>query len=353
MNRVLERLAILILCITGFAIQDGYTEPVAVGLGLVVVSIVVQLLSGTWMAAVLLFVVCGVAGWIPMVFCALPLLMYEALWEKKWYLVLPSLLVFRNGVDALLPAQYVIALAGAGVAFLLYLVTSRSEEAAERFHTLRDELAEKNEMLASQNERLTEAQNNEVHLATLRERNRIAREIHDNVGHMLTRSLLQSGALLVANKDEKLREPLEELRDTLDQAMTSIRESVHDLHDESIDLQAVIQDHLRTAEHLFQTELTYTVGDTMPSTVKLCMAGVVKEAVSNAVKHSNGDTLSVRLGEKPGVYELEIRDNGSNARIGGTGIGLSNMRERVEEVRGSIRFDASASGFTVIVGVPK
>ena len=45
-------------------------------------------------------------------------------------------------------------------------------------------------------------QDYEIYLATLKERNRIAREIHDNVGHMLTRSILQLGALSVINKDE-------------------------------------------------------------------------------------------------------------------------------------------------------
>jgi len=278
--------------------------------------------------------------------------MYEAMWEEKWYLVLPSLLVFRNGYP-LLAGQYIVALAGAGVAVLIYYRVSRIEEATDRFHRVRDELAEKNVRLASQNERLTEAQNIEVHLATLKERNRIAREIHDNVGHMLTRSLLQSGALLVANKDENLREPLEDLRDTLDQAMTSIRESVHDLHDESIDLQAVLQENLKIAEQLFKTTLNYEIGDGMTSPVKLCIAGVTKEAVSNAVKHSTGDTLTVSVTEKPGVYDLVIRDNGRTAAIRENGIGLSNMRERVEQVRGSIRFEADADGFKVMASVPK
>ena len=357
MNRFYERVAILLLCLAGFAMQDSYIEPVAVGLGLLALSVVVQILSGTWVAAALIFIASGVSGWVPSVFCGLPILTYEAMWEEKWFLVLPSLLVFRN-IQALTPAQYIIAMAGAGVAVILYFLVSKFEKALERFHTLRDELAGKNEMLASQNERLTEAQNNEVHLATLRERNRIAREIHDNVGHMLTRSLLQSGALIIANKDENLKEPLEGLRDTLDQAMTSIRESVHDLHDESIDLQAVILENLKTAEHRFRVTLNYGVESRMPSPMKLCLAGVVKEAVSNAVKHSNGDELTVTVSEKPGVFEMEVRDNGHPGNTDFTdmqsgGIGLANMRERVDQVQGRIHFDATADGFVVRVAIPR
>ena len=332
---------------------DGYIEPVVIGISIVLVSVLVQLCSGTWLATVLIFstaVVCGC--WVPSLFCGMPLLVYEAMWEKRWYLVMPSILIFRE-LGSLQPAQYVIAFAGAAIAVLLYFLVSRIEDAVEKYHVLRDELAEKNMMLVSQNKRLKEAQNNEVHLATLKERNRIAREIHDNVGHMLTRSLLQSGALMIANKDENLKEPLEGLNSTLDQAMTSIRESVHDLHDESIDLQAVIGENLKTAENRFTTSFNYEIKDGLPTSVKLCFAGIVKEAVSNAVRHSNGDALSVTVKEKPGVYELTVSDNGKTDEIHQTGIGLANMRERVEQVHGNITFEAKETGFTVNANVPR
>ena len=58
-------------------------------------------------------------------------------------------------------------------------------------------------------------QDYEIYLATLKERNRIAREIHDNVGHMLTRSILQLGALSVINKDETVGEAINDLSGTL------------------------------------------------------------------------------------------------------------------------------------------
>ena len=331
---------------------DSYIEPVVAAISIILMSVLVQLFSGTWLASAIIFstaVVCGC--WVPLLFCGLPLLVYEAMWEERWYFVLPVLLVFRE-TDSLAPAQYIIAFAGAAVSVLLYFLVSRIEEAVDKYHVLRDELVEKNDMLESQNKRLKEAQNNEVHLATLKERNRIAREIHDNVGHMLTRSLLQSGALMIANKDENLKEPLEGLNQTLDQAMTSIRESVHDLHDESIDLQAVIGENLKTAENRFATSFSYEIKAGLPTSVKLCFAGVVKEAVSNAVKHSNGDAVSISVGEKPGVYELSISDNGSSTIIRDTGIGLSNMRERVEQVHGHIEFNTD-NGFSVNVSVPR
>ena len=57
-------------------------------------------------------------------------------------------------------------------------------------------------------------QDYEINLATLNERNRIARDIHDNVGHLLTRSILQIGALLTIYKDNTIKEGLNSIKDT-------------------------------------------------------------------------------------------------------------------------------------------
>ena len=93
---------------------------------------------------------------------------------------------------------------------------------------MRDTDTELKLVMEQRNRELLEKQDNEIYLATLRERNRIAREIHDNVGHMLSRSILQVGALATICKEETIRQQLAGINDTLNQAMNSIRESVHD-----------------------------------------------------------------------------------------------------------------------------
>ena len=90
--------------------------------------------------------------------------------------------------------------------------------------------------------KLLEKQDYEIQVATLNERNRIAREIHDSVGHLLSRSILQLGALKAVHRQEpELNAQLDTLKSTLSQAMDSIRESVHDLHEESIDLRSQLE----------------------------------------------------------------------------------------------------------------
>ncbi len=106
---------------------------------------------------------------------------------------------------------------------------------------LRDDTYEKTVLLVEKNRELLEKQEYEIRLATLNERSRIAREIHDHVGHLLSRSILQIGALMVTETDEKKKENLDHIRCPLSQAMDSMRTSLHGLHDESIDLKTQVQ----------------------------------------------------------------------------------------------------------------
>ncbi len=350
MNRLLEKCAVLTICLLGFAMSDGMMLPVAATLLTVAASAAVQIFSGKTAAAVIIAAGAALCGFVPTLICAIPLILYDALCERKWWLVLPAVTA-AAGLVPLRQTQIMIAAAGILIALILYTRVNRLESSVRKLTALRDEITEKNMQLTAQNRKFAAAQDNEIHLATLRERNRIAREIHDNVGHMLTRSILQTGALQILNKDDALREQLDDLKDTLDGAMTSIRESVHDLHDNSIDLKKTLTD--LTATDRFHTELHYDAGEHIPGAVKLCIAGIVKEGVSNAVRHSDGDRLTVIFREHPAFYQLLVEDNGKNAEIRRGGIGLRNMEDRAADVGGHISFTASEQGFRIFMTVPK
>jgi signal transduction histidine kinase len=332
--------------------SDSFSEPVIVTIVTIAFSAAAQLLTGRFAAYVLIMGCSLLCGAFPLFFCTVPIMLYDALWEKKWWLVLPAAAVLFR-FDSLKIGQLMVTAAAIAVTIIVYNRISGLEKTVEKLTLLRDEVAGKNRQLSEQNMRLAQAQDNEIHLATLKERNRIAREIHDNVGHMLTRSLLQSGALIVINKDEQLREPLESLRSTLDSAMTSIRESVHDLHDDSIDLKKVIEDSISTVDSRFTVSLDCDVSENMAGNVKLCMIGVIKEGLSNAVKHSNGNRIAIVIREHPAFYQLMLEDNGSCSEINESGIGLKNMTDRAAALGGRITFTPSPEGFKIFMSVPK
>lgn len=152
--------------------------------------------------------------------------------------------------------------------------------------------------------------NADIHAATLSERNRIAREIHDNVGHMLTRSLLQVGALKVIAGDDALDEPLTELQNTLNTAMTNVRTSVHDLHDDAIDLESTLHEII-DGVNTTKISLEYDVEGTLPNPIKYAFIAIVKEADNNIQKHSNAKMLPSSLYASRILSCLSIADNGT------------------------------------------
>lgn len=245
-------------------------------------------------------------------------------------------------------------------AFLAYK-TVRQNQLETEVRKIRDEATEINLKLAAQNKAIMKKQDYEIHLATLSERNRIAREIHDNVGHMLSRTILQIGALLVVYKDNPVCQQLESIHGTLDQAMTSIRESVHDLHDDSIDLKMSLKECARDIEAKFKVTIDYDISSDMPREVKYCIISIVKEALSNAVKHSNGNMIHIIVREHPGFYQLSVTDNGTSTTthsldmdqlMNQSGIGIRNIKDRVDALQGTLRIH-NKTGFQIFVSIPR
>lgn len=352
MARLLDKLVILMICAIGLCSDNSWERPVVVLLISAALTLFSQLWDNVKVSTILVVVWAVSCIFFPIMICTLPLILFEALSLRRPWLIVPAFAALGRA-DELTMVQFVITAVGSLCAWIIYSRISRLEAEVDKLHALRDTTAESNIQLSMENHQLAEAQDNEIRLATLRERNRIAREIHDNVGHMLTRSLLQSGALLVINKDEAMREPLESLRDTLDSAMTSIRASVHDLHDESVDLHKIIDDCIASVDSRFRVELDYDAGDTIPADIRLCFAGVIKEGINNAVKHSTGDRIRITVREHPGLYQLVVADNGSCTEIHETGIGLKNMRERAASVGGHITFTPSREGFRIFMSVQR
>lgn len=89
-------------------------------------------------------------------------------------------------------------------AVLLAYCTRQATELKRNLIRLRDTSTELSLVMREKNRKLLEEQDTEIYMATLKERNRIAREIHDNVGHMLSRAILQMGALSTVYEEEPL-----------------------------------------------------------------------------------------------------------------------------------------------------
>lgn len=237
-------------------------------------------------------------------------------------------------------------------ATLLQYSIKKSETLTEELKQFRDTSKEHELFIEEKNRRLREQQDAELYTATLKERNRIAREIHDNVGHLLTRSLLQVGAIKTINQNEVLKDLLESLHETLNTAMTSIRNSVHDLHNESIDLHSAIQEIIDNVTTFF-IQFDYDIHTDVAKNIKFCFIAITKEAINNTLKHSNATKMEILIQEHPAFYQLLIQDNGTNpSQTILDGIGIRNMKDRVKSLNGTIKI-SNETGFKILISIFK
>lgn len=284
----------------------------------------------------------------------LPLLLYDSMWYS-FYWGLAGVLFYYPAREIYTEWMSMLWLLTAFLAVYMAYKSEKNDRLDADIIHLRDTDTELKLVMEQRNRELLEKQDNEIYLATLRERNRIAREIHDNVGHMLSRSILQVGALATICKEETIRQQLAGINDTLNQAMNSIRESVHDLHDDAIDLRQAAYEAVKDMRKNYDVHIEYDMSAHIPRNVKYCFIAIVKEGMSNIIKHSNADKVDIIFREHPGFYQLYIEDNGSvshSVEESDHGIGISNMRERVEALGGTLNI-RQKNGFRIFATVRK
>ena len=247
-------------------------------------------------------------------------------------------------------------------ATLLSLRTAQLEREQERMRRTRDELQERALALEARNRDLADRQDYEVELATLAERARIAREIHDNVGHQLTRASLQTEALRVVHANEPgVAADFADVKRTVDEALQLVRSSVHALNDNAANLSVQLERIVEGARSDGGPQIELEVlAEHAPANVANCFAAVLREALSNTIRHACAHAVTVRCMEHPSFYQLIVTDDGAGgAQASGRnvtgGMGLGSMRERVEALGGTFTAGprAGTGGWRVFATVPK
>jgi signal transduction histidine kinase len=282
----------------------------------------------------------------------LPLVFYDVILNKHRLIYIFALMPIIRNQGYLSDRIIFITFSFMALTIILKLRTNSTSKLKMEYLSFRDKASELSLLLEEQNATLMANQDYEIHLATLSERNRIAREIHDNLGHILSRSLLQIGALIAINKDSTMKESLGQVKDTLSQGMDSVRTSVHNLHDESIDLHDQIYGLVKEFSFC-PIKLNYDISENPDKKLKYSFISIVKEAISNIIKHSNATDVSITLNEHPGFYQLIIQDNGvvDDYNIE-KGIGIRNMLDRVAAFNGNVNINTD-NGFKIFISIPK
>ena len=246
------------------------------------------------------------------------------------------------------------------LAALLALRTTEEETTRARLHAMRDDLREKVLALQDANARLLQAQDHELRAAALSERTRIAREIHDGVGHVLTRLLLRVKALQVTHRDEPgVVADLATLDSDLGEALDSMRRSVHALSEEGEEL-ATSLNLLGSRCGIAKVDVDCSTQTEPPPAVARCVVAVVREALTNAARHGRAASARVAVTDYPAFWQVTVDNDGivppeDEPLMDGdknAGLGLRSMTERVEALGGRVRITPRPR-FTVFATIPK
>ena len=200
------------------------------------------------------------------------------------------------------------------------------------------------------NQRLSLAQEQIEHLAKVAERERIARDLHDVLGHTLSVVVLKSelAGKLIGSDLGRARQEIGEVELIARQALSEVREAVRGYRAEGIG--AEIARARRALEaagvRLDWQEGTVSLAPALESVLSL----VLREAVTNILRHAGATSCRLELAADRGGTHLSVHDNGHGA-IRSEGNGLRGMRERIEALGGRLDIE-SREGTRLSVYIP-
>jgi len=207
--------------------------------------------------------------------------------------------------------------------------------------------AERNRM----NCQLRKANEEIENLAKVAERERIARDLHDVLGHTLSVITLKSelAGKLIDRDPQRAGKEIREVEQISRQALSDVRDAIRGYRSQGLAAElAQAKTTLETAGLTVQCDAATTVK--LPAVQESVLSLAVREAVTNVVRHAQARTCRMRLEQQNGSCRLEIHDDG----LGGSnseGNGLRGMRERVEMLGGTLSRSSDA-GTTLTITLP-
>jgi signal transduction histidine kinase len=239
---------------------------------------------------------------------------------------------------------------GMVLAFLLLLVNAVLSE-----NHAREKLAIAHEQLRHYALRIED-------IATLQERNRIARDIHDSLGHFLTALNLQleTALKLWQSNPAKAEKFLAEAKRLAATALQEVRQSVSALRSDPLQGQSLKEAITSLTEEFHRTtgilpDCSIQLESPLPADVTTTIYRIVQEALTNICKYAAATEVNIKIQATTSQLCLTVQDNGVGFIVDSntTGFGLQGMRERTLALRGQFEIDSAlASGCQITVNIP-
>jgi signal transduction histidine kinase len=265
--------------------------------------------------------------------------------------VLP-IVVYSTWETALLNAGIITT----AIFFVVMFTQLRMNEQDARIQA--EELAGK---LEAVNRQLAEYASQAEELAATQERNRLAREIHDNLGHYLTIVNVQIEAAKVTFESDQSRalDALNKAQELARKGLTGVRESVAALRISPVEGRSIDEAIMELIQESGAAGLDTDfkiIGKTRPVESKSALAlyRIVQEGLTNIRKHASASRVDVELDfSQEEEIRLALRDDGVGAVDTGGGFGLIGLRERVQLLGGTFTVETQPDqGFKIQVALP-
>lgn len=245
---------------------------------------------------------------------------------------------------------YLFHLASSGV--IGHIIGVKDENERKHISVLDDERRLRYRLEQAQNE-LVNSKKEIERFTEIRERNRIAHEIHDNIGHSIAGVIFQlEAAIRIFHKDyEKTEDILKLCSQKLAEALELTRNTVYNIRvDKKIGLasiEKVINDY-KFCQITFEHSGDFS--QVSASNLEILKANIM-ESLTNASKYSKATSIQIKIDIGRKNIRLYYRDNGIGCRNISENIGISGMRDRVKNAGGTISIDGN-SGFLIVCNLP-
>ncbi|MBJ8204948.1 sensor histidine kinase [Bacillus cereus] len=223
------------------------------------------------------------------------------------------------------------------------------------------ELEQIHEELKTTHAELQKATLQSMQYATFTERTRIAREIHDGLGHQMTSLIVQLQALelMLPNDPQTATKTVNQLLKIARLGMEEIRITVHEWENDEkglgiIALRGFISQTASNSKIQFHLKEESEFSE-WPENISITMFRILQESITNVIRHSGANEVEICIRENEQNLSLLISDNGrfANKDSFQNGFGMRGMIERCQSVRGTCTFTTNVhGGLTVATSIP-
>lgn len=247
------------------------------------------------------------------------------------------------------------------IIFIVYcvLVIQRQRGIIEEVNSLYEKLTDTNEELQYANNELKQYADLKEKMGQTKERNRLAREIHDTLGHTLTgiSAGLDACIATIDVAPEMTKTQLNTLAKVTRTGISEVRRSVNELRPDALErlnLKSAIEQMLEECREVtkakieFQSDISRLKFDEDEENT---IYRIIQESITNAIRHGRADRVLIKMREDMGNICLFIKDNGIGCADMKPGFGTKHMQERVNMLNGKISFSGE-NGFIVEAVIP-